>query len=69
MLQFLGVNLSGLLMRHRYRKVFKLDAQRELTEKTQRNANKHPKKCSSVILENELKCVCLNARTIVNNVS
>ena len=29
----------------------------------------HPKKCSSVISENEFKCVCLNARSIVNKTS
>ena len=58
MLQFLGVSLSE----------FKLDAQGELTEKTQRSTtiNTHPKKCSPIISDNELKCVCLNARSIVN---
>ena len=45
---------------HRYRKLFKLDTQGELTEKTQRS------RCSPVISENELKCVCLNARSIIN---
>ena len=41
------------------------DAQRELTEKTQRSTNKHPKKCSSIISK-KLKCVCLYARSMVN---
>ena len=36
------------------------------TEKTQRRTNTHPKKYSPIILENEIKCVCLNARSIVN---
>ena len=26
--------------------------------------NTHPKKCSPIISENELKCICLNARSI-----
>ena len=47
-----------------YCKLFKQDAQGELTEKTQRSTNIHPKKCSPTISENELKCVCLNARSI-----
>ena len=53
---------------HRYHKLFKLDAQGELTEKTQRSTttNTHPNKCSPIISDNELKCVCLNARSIVN---
>ena len=40
----------------------------ELTEKTQRSTttNTHPKKCSPIISDNELKCVCLNASSIVN---
>ena len=51
-----------------YQKLFKLDAQRELTEKTQSSTttNTPPKKCSPIISDNELKCVCLNARSIVN---
>ena len=41
------------------------------TEKTQRSTttNTHPKKCSPIILDNELKCVCLNARSIINKKS
>ena len=68
MLQFLGVSLSGLSTRHRYHKLFKLDAQGKMREKTQRSTttNTHPKKCSPIISDNELKCVCLNARSIVN---
>ena len=31
--------------------------------------NTHPKKCSPIISENELKCICLNARSIVNKKS
>ena len=31
--------------------------------------NTHPKKCSPIISDNELKCVCLNARSIVNKKS
>ena len=56
---------------HRYHRLFKLDAQGELTEKTQRSTttNTHPKKCSPIISDNELKCVCLNARSIVNKKS
>ena len=56
---------------HRYHKLFKLDAQGELTEKTQRSTttNTHRKKCSPIISDNELKCVCLNARSIVNKKS
>ena len=52
----------------RYHKLFKLDAQVEVTEKTQRSTttNTHPKKCSPIISDNEFKCVCLNARNIVN---
>ena len=51
--------------------MFKLDAQGELTEKTQRctTTNTHPKKCSPIISDNELKCVSLNARSIVNKKS
>ena len=43
----------------------------ELTEKTQRSTttNTHPNKCSSIISDNELKCVCLIARRIVNKKS
>ena len=54
--------------RHRYHTLFKLDAQVELTEKSQRSTttNTHPKKCSPIISDNELKCVCLNARSRVN---
>ena len=39
-----------------------------MTEKTQRSTttHTHPKKCSPIISDNELKCVCLNARSIVN---
>ena len=68
MLQFLGVSLSELSTRPRYHKLFKLDAQVEPTEKTQRSitTNTHPTKCSPIISDNELKCVCLNARSIVN---
>ena len=53
------------------RKLFKLDSQGELTEKTQRNTttNAHPKKCSPIISDNELKYVCLNARRIINKKS
>ena len=42
-----------------------------MTEKTQRSTttNTHPKKCSPIISDNELKCVCLNARNIVNKKS
>ena len=52
----------------RYHKLFKLDAHRELTKKTQRSTttNTYPKKCSPIISDNELKCLCLNARSIVN---
>ena len=32
-------------------------------------ANTHPKKCSPITSENELKCICLNARSIVNKKS
>ena len=54
-----------------YHTLFKLDAQGELTDKTQRSSttNVHPKKCSPIISDNELKCVYLNARTIVNKKS
>ena len=31
--------------------------------------NTHPNKCSPIISDNELKCVCLNARSIVNKKS
>ena len=41
-----------------YRELFKLDAQGELTEKTQRSANTYPKECSPIISG--------NARNIVN---
>ena len=41
-------------------------ADEELTVKTQRNTNKHLKKCSPIISESELKCVCINARGIIN---
>ena len=42
-----------------------------MTEKTQRSTttNTHPKKCSPIISDNKLKCVCLNARSIVNKKS
>ena len=47
--------------------LFKLDAQGELTEKTRSTTtNTHTKKCSPIISDNELKCVCLKARSIVN---
>ena len=67
MLQFLGVSLSDCQRGHRHHKLFKLDAQGELTEKTQRSTttNTHPKKYSPIISDNELKSVCLNARSIV----
>ena len=31
--------------------------------------NTHPKKCPQIISDNELKCVCLNARSTVNRKS
>ena len=42
-----------------------------MTEKTQRSTttNTHPNKGSPIISDNELKCVCLNARSIVNKKS
>ena len=48
--------------------LFKLHAQGEMTETTQRSTttNTHPNKCSPIISDNELKCVCLNVRSIVN---
>ena len=63
----LGCVCQGFFRRgHMYCKLFKQDAQGELTEKTQRSTttNTHPKKCSPTISDNELKCVCLNARSI-----
>ena len=62
---------AQLILKDNRNATFKLDAQEELTEKTQRNTTTitHPKKCSPIISDNELKCVCLNARSIVNNKS
>ena len=42
-----------------------------MTEKTQRSTttNTHRKKCSPIISDNELKGVCLNARSIVDKQS
>ena len=59
---------EGCRRGHWYHKLFKLVAHGKLTGNTQRNttANTHPKKCSPIISDNELKCVCLNARSIVN---
>ena len=56
---------------HRYHTLFKLDVQGKLTEKAQRSTttNTHPKKFSPIISNNELKCVYLNARSIVNKKS
>ena len=56
-----------LLTRAQVHKLFRLDAQGELTEKIQRITNTRPKKCSPNISENEFKCVCLNATSTVNN--
>ena len=68
MLQFLGVSLSGLSTRAHVPKNIKTRCAGELTEETQRSTttNTHPNKCSPIVSDNELKCVCLNARSIVN---
>ena len=49
-----------------YRTLFKLDVQGERTEKTQAITNTHPTMLPPIISEDELKCVCLNVRSILN---
>ena len=56
----LGCGFVRLSRRTQVLTLFKLDAQVELTERTQRSTNTHPKKCSTIIPGNELKYVCLN---------
>ena len=46
-----------------------LDAQGELTDETQRNINILPNKCSSIMSDNEHKCVCINVWSIINKTS
>ena len=40
-----------------------------MKDKIQRSTNAYPKKCSPITSENKLKCLCLNARSIVNKTS
>ena len=65
----LGCGFVRLSRRAQVPTLFKLDAQAELTERTQRSTNTHPKKCSTIIPGNELKYVCLNTMSIVNKYS
>ena len=53
----LGCEVIRLSTRALIPKLFKLDAQVELKERTQKSTNTHPKKCSTIIPGNELKYV------------